>query len=215
MNRVNLIPIHRRRAKARRARVRMWTAVTSAYAIALLIAGAVVYLTLAPTMQRSPKDMAAISGKLERSNQELAGVRTALAEAQQTMASAQAIFDQPDWSVLFAVVSEALGDSVVLNHCDLTAAKEEQALPPSVQTISLPAKPVAAATARAATRVVLRVSGLGRSQAAVATFILQLENTDLFERVNLLQSSRQQLMSGEAIAFDLDCPLKGRIGGAP
>jgi hypothetical protein len=85
-----------------------------------------------------------------------------------------------------------------------------------VQTIGLAAKPAAAS--RSAGRAGLRLSGLGRSQAAVAQFVLQLETTDLFEHVSLLQTTRQQYLGGEAVAFELDCPLRGRTssgGGMP
>ena len=47
----------------------------------------------------------------------------------------------------------------------------------------------------------------------MAQFVLELEATELFERVNLLQTTRQEFLGGEAVAFELDCPLRGRTGG--
>jgi Tfp pilus assembly protein PilN len=214
---VNLIPLHRRRTKARRARARLWFVIAGTYAVALLIGGAALMLTSAaePT-----KDLRKASSEIERSNQQLTAIRVVLAEAQQTLASARAVSDQPDWSILLAVLAKSQGDDVVLNRCDLAPVKDD-ALPPAppvappVQTVGLAAKPP---VPRSAGRADLRLSGLGRSQAAVAQFVLQLESTDLFEHVSLLQTTRQDYLGDEAFAFELDCPLRGRTssgGGTP
>jgi Tfp pilus assembly protein PilN len=218
---VNLIPLHRRRAKARRARSRAWFAIGGAYAVVLFIAGAALMLTSADVPM---KDLRKAASDIERSNQQLTAIRTVLAEAQQTLASARAVSDQPDWSILLVLLAKSQGDDGVLNRCELSPARDDAAMPQGpgappaapVQTIGLAAKPAAAS--RSAGRAGLRLSGLGRSQAAVAQFVLQLETTDLFEHVSLLQTTRQQYLGGEAVAFELDCPLRGRTssgGGMP
>jgi hypothetical protein len=213
---VNLIPLHRRRAKARRARTRAWFGIAGGYAVLLIVAGVALMLT-AGTARSSMKDLAKAASEIDRSTQKLNAVRAVLAEAQQTLASARAVSDQPDWSILLALMVQSQGEDIVLNRCELTPARDElpppgpaqqpPPMPGAVQTISLSSKP------RSSNRVIMHVGGLGRSQAAVAQFVLQLEATDLFEHVNLLQTSRQEFLGSEVVAFDLDCPLKGQTGG--
>jgi Tfp pilus assembly protein PilN len=223
---VNLIPLHRRRAKARRARTRAWFAIGGTYAVVLTIAA--VALTFASSSTCVPaKDLRKAESEIERSNQQLTAVRTVLAEAQQTLASARAVSDQPDWSMLLVLLAKSTGDDVVLNRCEITPVKDDAAptipgapppappVAPPVQTVGLTPK---AAVSRSAGRADLRLAGIGRSQAAVAQFVLQLESTDLFEHVSLLQTTRQEYLGGEAVAFELDCPLRGRTtsgGGLP
>jgi Tfp pilus assembly protein PilN len=225
---VNLIPLHRRRAKARASRKRAWFAIGGSYTALLLVAGVALVMTAGPT--NAPlRELAKATSDMERSNRQLLGIQATLAEAQQTLTAAHAVSDQPDWSIMLALLSESQGDEVVLNRCELTPSKDEPIVPPGgtmppnaaaplppappsgVQNVSLPAKP--ATPARPVGRVVLSVGGIGRNQAAVATFVLQLESTELFEHVNLLQTSRQEYLGTEAVAFSLDCPLRGQTGG--
>jgi len=215
---VNLIPLQRRRAKARRARARAWFVIGGGYAAVLIIAGAAMLLLMSPA--ESTGDLRKASTEIERSNQQVTAIRLVLAEAQQTLASARAVSDQPDWSILLAVIADSRGDELVLNRIDVAPAKDEAppvgpvAPPSSVQTVGLAPKPVS----RAAAKADVRLAGIGRSQAAVAQFVLQLESTDLFEHVWLLQTTRQDYLGDEAFAFELDCPLRGRTtsgGGTP
>jgi hypothetical protein len=43
--------------------------------------------------------------------------------------------------------------------------------------------------------------------------MLRLEAMGLFEHVSLVQSSREQFMQSDAVKFELNCPLRGRMGG--
>jgi hypothetical protein len=211
MNSLNLIPIHRRRARARRTRLRGWIVFNSLYLVMLFVVAAAGYLFLGA--DRSPAaDLAKVDQDIDQLNKQMLVVRQQLAEAHQTMVSVKAISDQPDWSVVMAVVGRSLGDSVMLTRCDLAPVAEEVSI---VQAVSLPGKPAAAAPAPSPRRVMLHLSGLGRSQAQVAQFVLRLEGTNLFEHVNLLHTNRQLLLGGDAVGFELDCPLAGRIGGTP
>jgi Tfp pilus assembly protein PilN len=210
MNGLNLIPIHRRRARDRRRRLRAWIIFNSLFLAVLLAAALSGYLFL--TADHSPAgDLAKVEQEIDQSNKQMLVIRQQLAEAHQTMVSVNAISDQPDWSIVMAVVGRSLGDNVMLTGCDLAPVAEEA---PVVQAISISGKPAAMAPP-APRRVLLHLTGLGRSQAHVAQFVLRLEGTNLFEHVNLLHTNRQALLGGDAVGFELDCPLAGRIGGTP
>jgi Tfp pilus assembly protein PilN len=219
MNRVNLIPLHRRQAKARRARVRAWTVFCGVYAVVLLAAGVSVAM-LCTTPRSAGAEIAKLQEETKRATRQLSTVQLAAGEAQKTLLSARAVADQPDWSALLAVLSQLIGDNLVLNRCDVTPVKEERPLAtPPAQPIKLPpgAPPVPAQqpAQRPPTRVFVHIAGFGRSQAAVAQFVLALEGTNLFERVTLIQTNRREFLSTGAVAFELDCPLRGRLGGTP
>jgi hypothetical protein len=63
--------------------------------------------------------------------------------------------------------------------------------------------------------MVLGLSGLGLSQAAVSQFVLKLEATRLFAKVALIDTSRAALERTDAIAFRLECSLDEPAGGGP
>ena len=63
--------------------------------------------------------------------------------------------------------------------------------------------------------MVLGLSGLGLSQAAVSQFVLKLERTGLFARVALIDTSRAALDRTDAIAFRIECSLDEPAGASP
>ena len=196
MNRINLIPPHRRKARARRIRLRNWIAINTGYAMVLGLAFISVYAqtftTKLPAAELSTTDR-----EIEQSKHQLSAIHSAIAYAQQIVASAKDISDQPDWSRLLGPLANSQGNEIVLSECDLSAIKDD----------SDKAKPNAS-------RVSLHLVGLGRSQTAVAQFMLRLEAMGLFDHVNLVQSSREQFMQSDAVKFELNCPLRGRMGGS-
>lgn len=208
MNSANLIPIQRRRSRARARRLRGWIIFNALYAALLFVSSTMVYM-LFSTDRSAAGELMRVNQEIDENSRLMLVARGQLAQAQETMTSVKAISEQPDWSALMAVVAESTSESVVLNHFDVTPVVEDV---PAVQAVSV-GKPVSAAQP-APRRVVLHLSGLGESQARVADFVLRLEKTNLFEHVNLLHTSRQTLMGQEAVGFELDCPLAGRIGGA-
>ena len=56
----------------------------------------------------------------------------------------------------------------------------------------------------------LGLRGYGRSQAAVAKFVLRLEQTGLFQEVKTLKRTREAFLDAEAVAFRLECLLLNR-----
>src|SRR5580658_8269757 len=186
MNRINLIPPHRRKARAQRVRLRNWIAINAGYALVLGLAFIAVYSQTFTT-------------KLPAA--ELTATDREIDQAQQIVASAKDISDQPDWSRLLGPLADLQGNEIMLSECDLSETKND----------APKAKGAAAANTG---RMSLHLIGLGRSQSAVAQFMLRLEAMGLFDHVSLVQSSSQQFMQSDAVKFELNCPLRGRIGGS-
>jgi hypothetical protein len=197
MNRTNLIPPQRRRAKAQKARLRNWITINVGYAMVLAIAGVSVcaqsFATRAPS-----NELAAANRDIDQAKAQLTAIRAATAHVQQIIALAKGVSDQPDWSRLLGPLTASMGDEILLNRCELSPVKDD-----------------AAGKAQATGQMSLHLVGFGRSQSAVAQFMLRLEAMGLFEHVVLQQTSREQFMDADAVKFELNCPLRGRMGGAP
>lgn len=193
MNRINLIPPKRRRARAQKARVRNWITINIGYAVILGIAGiSVCAQSLATRLPTA--ELAAANRSVEQAKNQLTAVRAASVHTQRLIASANGVSNQPDWSRLLGPLSTSMGDDILLSQCELSPIKDDPA---------------------AKGAMTLHLSGLGRSQSAVAQFMLKLEAMGLFEHVVLQQTSREKFMDGDAVRFELNCPLRGRMGGVP
>ncbi len=201
MNRANLIPPRRRRAKARRTRLRNWITVNIGYAIVLGLAGISVCANSLAT-KLPVGELAAANRDIEVAKNQLSSVRAATAHAQQIIALSKSVSNQPDWSRLLAPLANSLGDDILLSHCELSAIKDDS---PGKTPANPPQDPA---------HISLHLIGLGRSQSAVAQFMLRLEAMGLFDHVTLQQTSRERFMDNDAVRFELNCPLRGRMGGA-
>lgn len=209
--RVNLIPAHRRDARERRTRVRRWAVVCAGYALVL----GVVYLCCALAWSVSSdgldQDLAAASSEIEELSGSLKSAEADLAEAQLLLESIRGIAKQPDWSLLLAMISKSLGDEVVL---DTLRVGPPNAVGPGARTRKVtgnvgggPVKATGSATQNEPPYT-LYVSGYARSQAAVSRFVLRLDELDLFERVDLLRTSREAMFGGDATGFQVQCSFR-------
>src|SRR3954454_17334622 len=107
MKSVNLIPAPRRVAKLRRIHLRRCAVACAGWAVLCAVAAASSH-----ALWRNPEDMqaedryATVSEDIERTDRAIAAVRAQLAAAQSTLRAHEAIADQPDWSVLLALLAQ-------------------------------------------------------------------------------------------------------------
>ena len=190
---VNLIPSPKRLAIQRRKRTRSWIAACAVYAIML---GAV-YASCrfrwgGNDLQGG--EMARISTDIGRYNSQRVAVKGAIAALRAKIDANNAVGQQPDWSILLALMARNLGSDVVLKHCELDLDRKSRPGDGGDQDDRR-------------RKFVLEVNGLGRTQTAVSAFVLRLEKAGLFDQVKLIRTSRQDFMSGKAVAFQLACTL--------
>jgi Tfp pilus assembly protein PilN len=207
---VNLIPEYRHEARRRRARGRRWMAACVLYASALVFGYGICQATFGGSDPRLAEDLQTMQQDVSSGESTLARLKPELAEAQAKLDATRAVALQPDWSILMAALAQSLGDDVVLSSCTL-----------QTQTISPPKSPVARSAAGdkkpgsksspapepERVQVIVNVTGFGRSQVAVSKFVLRLEQMRLFDRVKLIKTSREQFLDGDAVSFQLECPL--------
>ena len=193
---VNLIPAARRQTKQRRVRVRWWLTGCAVYS-ALWIA---VFVT-AQVMVRS--EDRALRGKLLESSarvreaeKTVATLRGRIGRDQARLSSGRAVGEQPDWSLLLAMLSSALGDETVLRNIRLQAPPE-----------AAPGAKGGAGAPRTLRPITLDLTGLGRTQQVVSEFVLRLEHTPLFKQVRLVDTRREPFMNDHAVVFRIECVL--------
>ena len=195
MNSVNLIPIRHRQQRVLRARRKGWIRVVTIYAI-VLFAGYGTWRTLWGHDGRDlTRQLSLAHGDLDDQNKSIVRLRGSLNQTQLVLHANEAVSGQPDWSMLLVLIARLRGDEVVLNHCGLDA-------------VQAPAQIVPAGGAETIATPLLKLQGYGKTQTAVSQFALRLEQTGLFESVALLKTNRENFLTGEAIAFRVECRLK-------
>jgi Tfp pilus assembly protein PilN len=185
MNSVNLIPLKRQLRDERSTRLRAWGAALGALSCLLAVAYGVAAFGPSDLSAPPASAFSKAAGEVARANQEAAILRTQLAALNQQSLARQLIVDQPDRSVLLALLARAVDADVVLNQCELLHGTSQTATESQV----------------------LKISGYARTQPSVAGFMLQLEGTGIFKSVQLLRSSDRPLLTGRVAAFEVQCVL--------
>jgi hypothetical protein len=209
MRGVNLIPTARLQAQRLRRRLRVWMLALIGWTGLVLAACAGARVMLGQDRA------AAVADELVKTQAQVVQVRAQssqvarqLAEADATRRSAEALVDQPDWSILMSGVAALTGDDLMLREFTLTPAGETRA------RAGTSAGSGAQPTTRPA-RYELRLRGLGRQQQAVGQFVVRLQQLGLFDEVRLARSGREPLGNGSVIGFEITCTLGEAAGGAP
>jgi len=138
-------------------------------------------------------DVSGRIAELERSRDEKLA---ALADANARLRATLVVTLEPDWSILMAVLADALGEDAALESFRL-----------------LPNEPGEedAATSRRPGYVVM-LSGVSPSQEGVSSYVLRLESLELFDQVTLKEWYRRTLDDEEMVAFDVRCEFTPRKG---
>ena len=140
-----------------------------------------------------------IESRIEHTGRRITATQAQLQTADLILKVNQAVSNQPDWSGLLVLLANELEDDVVLRKCQLTPQKEKGS--------SIGSKDETALVGQKNQAYVLKLEGYGRTQAAVSRFILDMEQTGLFEQVKLIQTNREHFLSDNAVVFNAQCLL--------
>ena len=193
-SRVNLIPSPKLLATQRRKQTRKWAAACLAYSVMLVGVYAGCRMRWGGNDVQGG-EMSAVTGVITTYNRQIAAVKNAAPALQAKIDANKAVGQQPDWSILLALLARNLGDDVVLKHCQL--GRDRPGGGASGEVVDAEEK----------RPFVLEVSGLGRTQTAVSAFVLRLEKAGLFDQVKLIRTRREEFMTGRVVAFQLACTL--------
>lgn len=205
MGDVNLIPAARMEKRRRRARIRLWTTICGGYVI--LLVGVALWSC---AFRRDTGDwvieqLALTEQRIGQYNATISEFRQQLAEAQTELEASKSIRSQPDWTKLLILVGDELGDQIVLSVCQLaTSSRDGETVTSNLQE-SLSSSPPGVRVAERQYR--LELSGFGRTQTSVSQFVLRLEQMQIFDKVELANSRRQDFLSDKAVAFNIKCSI--------
>ena len=203
MGDVNLIPPERLARRQSRARFRLLAWLCIVYITGLVVAVASAYAFWTDRDGQLEYDLATAAKRLQQNDEQILQMRKELAQATAALQTGRMIASQPDWSKLLTLVSQNLGDQVVLTTCRLLA------LDPNhknlIEGLSQQAVSVSLTGLLVESQHQLCLGGFGRTQTAVSEFILRLEQAGLFKSVRRVHSSRQEFLGADAIAFSIEC----------
>lgn len=212
MKSFNLIPAARRDAKVRKLHLRRCTVGCAVWGVLSLAAAGAVHAIWRSDDADGSDGLAKVAEEMRQTEKATALVRAQLIAAQSTLRANEGIANQPDWSILLALLGKMIaperpGEETVLKSCNIRPAhmtRGGQARPDVRRQV--PAQGGAAAPAEPV-QYVLEASGMARSHAAANEFVLRLERTGLFARVTLLDTAREPFLDKDAIAFRVECAL--------
>ncbi len=201
----NLMPAHRIGAKRRGSRLRRWAVLCCAYTLVLLAGYGLADSVWGRGGRVVTEEFERSKVRISNTSAQIAELQQKLFQAQRLQAANRVLSDQPDWSLLLAIVSGTLQDDIVLKSCQLVPMEQGRS----------PAGMLAGPTADPTGGFRLELRGYGRSQAAVAKFVLRLETTGLFKVVTTIKINRETFLGAEAVAFQLKCLLMNRSEKKP
>lgn len=183
---VNLVPTaHLGRIRTRRC-VRRWIA--ASVGVIALTSMAMAYIRI-----DGRNSGFRIDSRLGEIRAEVASLESALPALERAIADAQAraqvnrrLGSRPDWGVLLAVLDSARPSGLVFESCAVS--------PSDVEAAPMPDRlgPVR-----------LEIHGLSGEQQSVQEFVVRLENTGLFDEVQLMSTSRRVVGNLERVEFHL------------
>jgi len=204
---VNLIPRSRYIAQKRTLRGRRWLVGAMAY-IALLGA---IHLALAVSGARTVNaddQIEALEAKTQSITNEVAALTAQLEQARSVLQAGRVLSDQPDWSILMALLAKTTQSRIALTEVVLNTGAGPDARNTAAAADSLTCR-------HAMHDYLLTVRGIARTQIDVAQFAMRLENTRLFDHVMMRKASRTTFAAEEATAFEIDCGLIDGKGAMP
>lgn len=190
---VNLIPDHRFEIRRQRQRARRWVLCCGLYALVLVGLWTLVQwlggganVAIARELSDTEAQLADTAATIER-------MQPVLVRAEASLFASRSIGNQPDWSILLDLLAELLDDQTLLTDVQLDPIASDQAgTPPAGYSLS--------------------VSGMAQTHAAANAYVLRLEGTDLFDRVEVQGASKQPFGADAAVAFRVICRLAENRG---
>jgi Tfp pilus assembly protein PilN len=200
MKNVNLIPAVRRDAKRGRKHHKVCALACCAYALLLGCGVAGTYLAGSSSSggESIGASLGSTNAEIDRLEKQIAAARTELTAANATIEANRTVAEQPDWSILLALLAKTTGEDVVLRSVLV-------APPPNSLPLAAPTTPGKTAASPPQPEAVLELTGIGQSQLAVSQHVLRLEQSGLFSKVTLLDTGRESFANTNVIAFRLQC----------
>lgn len=193
---VNLIPDHRFEARRQRRRVGRWGVGCGVYGLALIGLWALVQSLGGGADTAIARDLSDAEAQLADTAATIERMQPVLVRAEASLFASRSIGNQPNWSILLDLLAGLLDDQTLLTGVELKP----------IASMQIGAPPVG---------YTLSIAGMAQTHAAANAYVLRLEETDLFDRVEIQGANKQSFGSGSAVAFRVTCRLaEGRTSAA-
>lgn len=204
MGDVNLIPPARIARKQRKLKIRLWTVICSMYLLSLTALGLSAHAFWKDADESVTQDLAFTEQRIEGYNATISELQEKLAIIQAELQAKTVIESQPDWIKLLILIGHELQEEIVLKECQLVAtSKSSGNAKNDAQDVSSSSPEVFLAERQ----YLLELSGFGRTQTSASQFVLRLEQMEMFDAVELVNSRRQRFFDGEAVVFKIECRI--------
>jgi hypothetical protein len=204
MGDVNLIPPARIARRQCKSKIRRWTVICGTYLISLTVLALSAHAFWRDTDDSVIEELAFTAQRIEGYNAKISELNNKLATTKAALEAGQVISSQPNWTRLLVLLGDELKEEVVLKDCQLMATSTSSGdAANSVQNLITSSPDVFLAERQ----YTLEVSGYGRTQTSVSQFVLRLEQMQIFDSVDLVNSRRQSFLNTEAVVFHIECRI--------
>jgi Tfp pilus assembly protein PilN len=203
VNSVNLIPARRLAAKEASRRTRQWIGGATAYLVLLIGVAVVLRGPGRSDASEISARLAAVGTRIEKTEREIQATRSRILAEERLLAAGKMVGDHPDWSLLLDVLAVHRGGAIVLDSIAVIPTNADGS---AQQSTALAVSPVNEA-------YLIRILGVGDDQGAVTAFALALQNTGVFERVNLIRSAASEATGPSRTSFTIECSLNASRRG--
>lgn len=221
MKQVNLIPAARRLRKRRARTLRAGALFCAAYSLLATAAGAAAWMTLHETDDQLIARTEQVAQSIKCSQARLTRIRAQSAAARSQLQANSRLTQRPDWSLLMGLISDAGADQVMLRRVAVRRADPPPA-PIEIKKPGAKPRPAGESGPVAPSEFAVELSGFARTSLETSEFAMRLEKLGLFEKVTLLETSREPYQGEQATRFSVRCTLVdssgatvAHIGGRP
>lgn len=193
MDAINLMSEGRLIEQRRCACIMRWAVGLGAWAMVISVS-CIAVLALSNIESDFESTRSAVVMRTSAAQSSAAESRAAIDAIGNRLAVSRAVRSRPDWSVLLPVVSAELGADIALEKIGLEPIRG----------------------AESTRRATLTLTGVGTDRAAVSGFVMRLEETGAFARVETASAQRRAIRDQDFFAFELHCRVgSGWDGGTP
>ncbi len=204
---VNLVPAARVRARKNAARVALWAWIVPVCCGMLVAAYVVQRLGGTAEVAAVREAMEDVKAKIKENELRVARQARELQDAGAVLRANRAVGEQPDWSLLLALVTDRLGNDAALTSLRLEPVAVEPA--PGKAGKDGGGGVAGGSGGGRPERLALTIKGVAKSQGAASRFVLELEKSPAFDKVSLVETKRSIAPgdSAETITFQIACEL--------
>jgi len=191
MNHFNLAPQACLDSQRMMRRATMWARFCVAYGIIVMAGWAVVVAATPPMVDQIQGQINQARERSDDADRQSSLLRKRLSDEALRLRRIEQIRRIPDWSALFVLVGSEVGGRIFLEEFGLNLVGID----------------AAGATSEPSRSFVLSLTGVTREQDAISSFVRSLEESGLFENVDLLRQRRRSMGDIELLVFDVECLL--------